>query len=620
MTVRQLLLLWIIGPITLVYLAVLGYEFLHLREASLAKADERYREALAFRSSSIEAELAAVATAATTAAETLSAVGNVDTASLDVPRRLVTRHAPVVQAAVLKRRDEGATAEIIASTGDTIGRFVTTDAGRPVGEWSSIRAEGEWRSVVFVTRAPLDQERGFVEVGVQVPARSFGHWLEAPIVDRSLLLMLDDEGRYLWHYNPDVMDEDTDIFTFAERVDQPSITEVALAAMRGEPGVQRMPLGFITPEPYLLYHHPVGPQGWTMITAVPENELLEPVYSQLRRTALVMLVGLIFIVAVVVMNARRITGPVERIASAARRIGDSGVYQRGTGSGPRELVLLDRVLADTTVRLKEITDLRVEDVAKRELAEGELRVARRMQEALLPPELHPEIAKHFGVDVRGVNLPARTVAGDFYDYFVSPGGRLVICIADVAGKGAKAAMIMAVARTAFRAASDSSDDPGVMLRSVSRVLNQTTTDTEGSFVTMLALTIDRDGRLLYANAGHPSGVVITRDGMVASCADSTGTLVGIDAPEELQASTASLDLPEDWSSVTLVTDGVLEAPEWNADGDPRAMFGERRLHEAIRKTAQNETANPIDSVVTAVQEFEGIRHGDDVTVLCISRR
>lgn len=108
-------------------------------------------------------------------------------------------------------------------------------------------------------------------------------------------------------------------------------------------------------------------------------------------------------------------------------------------------------------------------------------------------------------------------------------GRLVICIADVAGKGAKAAMIMAVARTAFRAASDSSDDPGVMLRSVSRVLNQTTTDTEGSFVTMLALTIDRDGRLLYANAGHPSGVVITRDGMVASCADSTGTLVGIDA-------------------------------------------------------------------------------------------
>lgn len=72
--------------------------------------------------------------------------------------------------------------------------------------------------------------------------------------------------------------------------------------------------------------------------------------------------------------------------------------------------------------------------------------------------------------------------------------------------------------------------------------------------------------------------------------------------------------------MTLVTDGVLEAPEWNADGDPRAMFGERRLHEAIRKTAQNETANPIDSVVTAVQEFEGIRHGDDVTVLCISRR
>src|SRR5918992_224900 len=143
----------------------------------------------------------------------------------------------------------------------------------------------------------------------------------------------------------------------------------------------------------------------------------------------------------------------------------------------------------------------------RQSIEQELRVARRIHQAMLPKDT-PQLE---GWNILHHYQPAREVGGDFYDFLELPAGRLGMVVGDATGHGMPAALVMATARSMLRAVSQTSNSPGDVLRRVNDPLFMDIP--ANMFVTCLYAILDPEsGRLLYANAGHDLPYLRRRSG------------------------------------------------------------------------------------------------------------
>ncbi len=134
-------------------------------------------------------------------------------------------------------------------------------------------------------------------------------------------------------------------------------------------------------------------------------------------------------------------------------------------------------------------------VAERDRLSHELELAAEIQRNLLPrsdPETSP---------VFGLNLPARRVSGDFFDFFDLDDGAIAFAVGDVSGKGMNAALLMAKTASLFRCLGKVERDPAALLAVINREICETAS--HGMFVTMVAgLYMPGTGRIRFANAGH----------------------------------------------------------------------------------------------------------------------
>lgn len=135
----------------------------------------------------------------------------------------------------------------------------------------------------------------------------------------------------------------------------------------------------------------------------------------------------------------------------------------------------------------------------------EFQLARQMQKTLLPAPRRRDFP------VTALNLPAREISGDFYDYFSLPDGRIAFCVGDVAGKGMDAALLMVRASSCLRWAGRDGTPPGAWLTKVNRELSETVT--RGMFVCAVAGYYDPATSCIeMANAGFPPLLLRRTDG------------------------------------------------------------------------------------------------------------
>lgn len=209
------------------------------------------------------------------------------------------------------------------------------------------------------------------------------------------------------------------------------------------------------------------------------------------------------------------------------------------------------------------------EAAERERIEQELRVARLIQQTLLPQEL-PQLANWF---VDAYYRPARAVGGDFYDFIFLPDGRVGFIVADVTDKGVPAALVMATTRSILRAAAERLEAPGAVLERTNNVLVDEIPPK--MFVTCFyALLEPQSGRLRYANAGHDVPYHHTAAGVQELRA--TGMPLGLMPGMRYEEKEATL-APGDY--VLLYSDGLVEAhnPQGELFGFPRlkALLADR---------------------------------------------
>jgi sigma-B regulation protein RsbU (phosphoserine phosphatase) len=247
--------------------------------------------------------------------------------------------------------------------------------------------------------------------------------------------------------------------------------------------------------------------------------------------------------------------------------------------------------------------------------ERELEIGREIQLGFLPDEL-PSVT---GWELRAHFRPARQVAGDFYDAFTLPGGRIALLLADVCGKGVGAALFMALFRSLFRALAEPQFAAAADVSEGLRVTVQQTNDyiarTHGRanmFATVFFAVLDPTvGSLDYVNAGHELPAVLAADGALRTRLAPTGPAVGLMPDLTFAVARECIGRGE---TLFAYTDGVVDAR--NPGGE---SYGEERLIEALsaRSATAQDLLGRVDGALGAF--IADAEQFDDVAMLAVRR-
>ena len=235
----------------------------------------------------------------------------------------------------------------------------------------------------------------------------------------------------------------------------------------------------------------------------------------------------------------------------------------------------------------------------------EERDAMLIQRALLPATLPNN--QHF--QLAGNWQPAGGFGGDCYDATLVDPTTLTLSIADVAGKGLPAALLMSSLQAAVRAFAVESTPPAAICASVNRLLCGQMI--AGRFATMCCLRLDRVREVLtYANAGHNPPLLARAAGRVERLT-SGGTVLGVFPDARYHGAERPLATGD---RVVLYTDGITEAR--NAD---EAEYGEPRLAQVLREHRHLDAVALHHTILDDVTRFATARgFQDDATLLVVA--
>lgn len=260
------------------------------------------------------------------------------------------------------------------------------------------------------------------------------------------------------------------------------------------------------------------------------------------------------------------------------------------------------------LRVAQLVQQQQEEALERQQLEHELRIARMIQQSLLPKEL-PDLNNW---EVGTYYQPARAVGGDFYDFIEFNDGRIGILIGDVTDKGIPAAMVMATTRTMLRSIAHRVSEPGIVLERTNNLLCPDIPP--NMFVTCLYAVLDPvSGYLQYANAGHnPPFRALKQD---VGRLWATGMPLGL-MPDMKYEQVETMLSPGE--RVLFYSDGLVEAH--NA---AREMYGNQRLTELMQADGHDSAPSAmfIDNLLSSLGEFCGPDwdQEDDITLVSLQR-
>ncbi len=318
------------------------------------------------------------------------------------------------------------------------------------------------------------------------------------------------------------------------------------------------------------------------------------------------------------LNALR-TGPLQTSGAmlCPLRYGDEalGVLAIARGPGaedflPSDFQIFKAITEQSAFAL--YTAIIFSEAAEKKRLDQDLQVAHEIQRILLPANA-PEIS---GFQISGINIPARQVSGDYYDYITVDETHCGLAIADVSGKGVPASLIMAMCRSVLRSQAHGRLSAAEVLREVNAQLFPDIK--EDMFISMAYAIIERDsGTLTLCRAGHDAPLLYTaRDGSVARF-NPPGMALGIDSGGVFNRVTGdfSLTLATD-DCLVLYTDGITEA--LNSEGEE---FGMASVIQAIQASASEGAAGIITRLTDDLRAFVGPHpQYDDITLMVIRKK
>lgn len=246
-----------------------------------------------------------------------------------------------------------------------------------------------------------------------------------------------------------------------------------------------------------------------------------------------------------------------------------------------------------------------QEAIEKQRLEDELVIAREIQKGLLPSVL-PSIP---GVEIAAANISSKQVGGDYYDVIAAPGGRHVIAIGDVSGKGTPASLLMANLQATIRALVPLDLSLSELTGRVNDLLCQNTGGNK--FVTFFWGILDpAGGTLSYVNAGHNYPYLMRGDGGMERL-ERGGMILGVmPTVSPYEQETVRLHAGD---CLVLFTDGVSEAMSRDSQ-----EYGEERLEHVLRHTFRSSAQEVLDAIHQDVlRHARGAQQSDDITMMVI---
>jgi serine phosphatase RsbU (regulator of sigma subunit) len=307
----------------------------------------------------------------------------------------------------------------------------------------------------------------------------------------------------------------------------------------------------------------------------------------------------------VFMLSRMITNPIRALAKGSQVIGRGDLDYKVEIHTRDELEGLANSFNQMSSDLKKYTaDLR-RTTAEKERVEKELEIARGIQQSFLP-ESPPAIE---GVDLAALNLPAKEVGGDFYDFIPVGSQKWGLVIADVSGKGVPAALFMALSRTLVRANVSDSVTVSEAIRKTNSLIAEN--DRSNMFVTLFYGVLDPvKMTLTYVSAGHNPPFMLRKGGNDIIMLKARGVALGVVPDIGLEEKEIKLDTGD---IVVLYTDGVTEAINGREE-----QFGQDRVITITEKSRNWTAAEIMQQIKDRVLEFShGQPQFDDITLMVL---
>jgi len=238
-------------------------------------------------------------------------------------------------------------------------------------------------------------------------------------------------------------------------------------------------------------------------------------------------------------------------------------------------------------------------LVEKERMRKELELAREIQIGLLPKDDDPDFP------IKGMNVPALEVSGDFYDFFKRDDGLIYFNLADVSGKGMNAAMLMAKASSLLHHLAKSVSDPGELLYRVNNEICESIS--HGMFVTLVSGFLDiENNKLSFSNAGHQPPLLCNNKSKfleIEASAPPIGVIPDTEFPVEI------VDL--DRGAFYLFTDGVTESHDKN-----KKFLEVSGLQKLIENNLELPISDRLDRIVSKIRNSSVGQH-DDITLMII---
>jgi sigma-B regulation protein RsbU (phosphoserine phosphatase) len=240
--------------------------------------------------------------------------------------------------------------------------------------------------------------------------------------------------------------------------------------------------------------------------------------------------------------------------------------------------------------------------AQRQRAD-ELQDARAIQDNLLPKSI-PQVKDY---EIAGMTQPVRCVGGDYFNVIRVSETQTVLCIADVAGKGMPAALLMSSLQAALKPLIWDTRSPRELCRRLNRILCEIAP--VNKFVSFFYGVLDsKDNRLTYCNAGHNPPVLVRAGG--ASCElNAAGAVLGQFPDWVYEQSDVQLRAGD---TLVMFTDGLVEAS--NQDNE---LFGEECLTSIVLENRGLGAEDLKSLLMRAASEHCGGRFQDDASMIVL---
>lgn len=252
------------------------------------------------------------------------------------------------------------------------------------------------------------------------------------------------------------------------------------------------------------------------------------------------------------------------------------------------------------------------EAAEKRRIDHDLQVAHEIQRILLPSKA-PDFP---GYAIVGINVPARHVSGDYYDFLSLDSGHCGVVIGDVSGKGVPASLIMATCRSVLRSVAGCELSPSAVLRRVNAMVFPDMK--EDMFISMAYAVLEADSSAVkLCRAGHDAPFLYRAADQSCTRVNPPGMAVGIDGGRVFNrvCNDYALELAAG-DCLILYTDGLTEA--LNSSGDE---FGVESVVQAIVETAPQGAAAILERLTSDLKKFVGeAPQHDDITLIVIQKK